>query len=112
MRERSARRRTLKAGSIELGNGGAIDCTIRNISATGACLTLASPIGVPDRFELVFRSDQSRRQCRVVWRSATQIGLAFEDAAPDSEADSFARLRVPPLLQPDVVRAPVLCSLS
>jgi hypothetical protein len=40
---------------------------------------VASPIGVPDQFELVFTSDHSRRQCRMVWRSATQIGVAFEN---------------------------------
>ena len=46
------RRRVLKAGSIEFG-GGAIDCTIRNISETGAALEVVSPLYIPDRFTLV-----------------------------------------------------------
>jgi hypothetical protein len=42
----AARHRILKAGTIEFG-GGAIDCTVRNISATGAALDIASPLGSP-----------------------------------------------------------------
>ena len=49
------RHRVLKAGSIEF-NGGVIDCTIRNVSDTGAALEVASPVGVPDSFWLVVRA--------------------------------------------------------
>jgi hypothetical protein len=37
------RRRVLKAGSISFG-GGAIDCTVRNISETGAALEVVTPL--------------------------------------------------------------------
>jgi hypothetical protein len=40
------RRRILKAASISFG-GGAIDCTIRNLSETGASLDVISPVGIP-----------------------------------------------------------------
>jgi hypothetical protein len=40
------RQRVLKAGKIEFG-GGAIDCTVRNISATGAALDVTSPLASP-----------------------------------------------------------------
>jgi hypothetical protein len=46
------RQRVLKAGKIEFG-GGAIDCTVRNISATGAALEVTSPLGIPEQFTLV-----------------------------------------------------------
>jgi hypothetical protein len=39
-----------------------------------------SPIGIPDQFELFLSADKSRRQCRVVWRSAYQIGVEFSHA--------------------------------
>jgi PilZ domain-containing protein len=79
----SKRQRTLKGGRIAFGYGAAIDCTIRNISSSGARLLVASPVGIPDQFELFILSEDSKRPCRVVWRSATQIGVAFGDAIPD-----------------------------
>ncbi len=40
------RHRVLKAGTIEF-NGGGIDCTLRNVSETGAALDVTSPVGIP-----------------------------------------------------------------
>jgi PilZ domain len=60
------RRRVLKAGSIMFG-GGAFDCTIRNISETGAALEVVTPLYIPDRFTLVVRTEQLKRPlpCRM-----------------------------------------------
>ena len=74
---RALRQRVLKAATIEFG-GGAIDCIIRNLSETGAALDVTSPIGIPDDFKLVQKSDQSIRRCRVVWRKKTRIGVMFK----------------------------------
>ena len=41
-----ASHRVLKAVSIEIG-GGAIDCTIRNISNSGAALNVKNPVAMP-----------------------------------------------------------------
>lgn len=71
------RHRVLKAGSIEF-NGGAIDCTVRNVSDTGAALEVASPAGVPESFWLVLQGDHTRRYCRVAWRTAKRVGVAFD----------------------------------
>jgi len=71
------RHRVLKAGSIEF-NGGVIDCTIRNVSDTGAAIEVASPVGVPDSFWLVVTGDHTRRHCRVAWRTDKRIGVAFD----------------------------------
>ena len=71
------RRRVLKAGSIEFG-GGAIDCTVRNLSETGAALEIVSPLYIPDRFTLVVRTDQLKRPCRIVWQTERRIGVAFD----------------------------------
>jgi hypothetical protein len=70
------RRRVLKVGSIELG-GGAIDCTVRNISETGAALEVVSPLYIPDRFTLVVPTEQLRRPCHIVWRKEKRIGVTF-----------------------------------
>jgi hypothetical protein len=72
----AARKRVLKSGTIEF-NGGAIDCTVRNISETGAALDVASPIGIPDNFKLVIASDGEQKPCHVVWRKESRIGVRF-----------------------------------
>lgn len=64
---KSPRRRLLKAGTIALTGGGAIDCTVRNISETGAALEVISPIGIPDKFALVIEA--KTLQCQVVRRT-------------------------------------------
>ena len=72
----TVRQRVLKRGTIEFG-GGAIDCTVRNISTTGAALEVTSPIGIPVRFTLVMEGN--RLPCRIVWRKERRIGIAFEE---------------------------------
>ncbi len=74
---KAQRVRVLKAGTIEFG-GGAIDCTVRNLSPTGAALEVASPIGIPQDFVLVIPADGSRHQSHVVWRKEKRIGVSFE----------------------------------
>jgi PilZ domain len=73
----AVRRRTLKAGTIEFGGGG-IDCTVRNISETGAALEVVSPLFIPDRFTLFVPSGQFKRPCHIVWRKEKRIGIAFD----------------------------------
>jgi hypothetical protein len=74
----SPRRRVLKAATIAFNGGAsAIDCSIRNISATGACLEVVSPIGVPNEFTLVTQDEAIVRPCQVAWKAAKRIGVAF-----------------------------------
>jgi PilZ domain-containing protein len=74
---RVPRHRTLKAATIEFG-GGAIDCTVRNLSSTGAALEVANQIGIPEKFTLVVPADGLHLACRVVWRKASRIGVTFD----------------------------------
>lgn len=76
-RRASPRRRVLKSGTLAFGGGG-IDCTVRNLSAAGARVDIASPIGLPDNFLLVIEADQFTRRCRPIWKTERQLGLAFE----------------------------------
>jgi hypothetical protein len=71
------RHRLLKPGTISLDKGGGIDCTVRNLSGTGACLEVASPLGIPDDFILTIGGDHEKRPCHVAWRSAKRIGVTF-----------------------------------
>ena len=78
--KRSApRMRTLLLGKILLEGGGVIDCTLRNRSATGARLKIASVVGVPDRFTLVIEPAGERRPVQVAWRKEGEIGVTFRD---------------------------------
>jgi hypothetical protein len=79
-RRAAPRRRTLLEGHIELAGGGAIDCTVRNMSEGGARLRVASVIGVPDAFVLSCGTDSRRRAARVTWRRETELGVAFSHA--------------------------------
>ena len=71
------RRRVLKAGSINF-DGAAIRCTIRNLSATGAALDVATPLSFPDCFKLVLDGESLDQPCHVVWRKGRRIGVAFD----------------------------------
>jgi PilZ domain len=72
------RRRQLKAGRISMDGGGTIDCTVRNLSDTGAALEVISPVGIPEQFTLVVEADNLKRPCRVVWRKEKRIGVHFQ----------------------------------
>ncbi|THD65388.1 MAG: PilZ domain-containing protein [Bradyrhizobium sp.] len=73
----ASRHRVLKAGTIEFG-GGAIDCTVRNLSNSGALLEVTSPVGIPDHFSLVFPAEGRLVPCQVVWRKEKRIGVRFD----------------------------------
>jgi hypothetical protein len=75
-RRDKARHRVLKAGTIEFG-GGAIDCTVRNFSDTGAALDVSSPVGIPEHFTLSIKADGAHLSCTVVWRKERRIGVRF-----------------------------------
>jgi len=76
-RRKILRHRTLKAGSITFNLDGGVDCRVRNLSGAGACLEVASQIGIPDDFVLVVEADHLRSPCHVIWRTATRLGVAF-----------------------------------
>ena len=74
----AGRARMLKSARIVFsGDTGSINCVVRNSSPTGACLDVASPIGIPESFDLVYDADHARLPCRVVWRKANRIGVQF-----------------------------------
>jgi hypothetical protein len=63
-----------------------IHCTVQNVTSGGACLKLANTYGVPDVFELTFEHGRTRRACRVTWRTANLLGVAFEGDAATAAA--------------------------
>jgi PilZ domain len=56
-----------------------IECVLRDISATGACISVEVPEVVPDYFFLKIEElgEQLSPKCRVRWRSGTVLGVEF-----------------------------------
>ena len=72
--------RAMLAGKIVFNNHGSVyDCSIRNLSATGAKIWVFNAATIPDAFELLIEAKALTRPARVVWRSAKEIGVRFAD---------------------------------
>ena len=79
-RRRLMRHRVFKFGSIGINRAGGIDCRVRNLSSSGACLEVASQVGIPDDFVLLIAHDHMKQPCHVVWRDANRMGVEFRAA--------------------------------
>lgn len=96
-KRKTTRRRVLKEGKIIFADGmRVIDCTIRDLSDTGARLLIANTVGVPETFHLFEKSSGMVYPASVAWRQSSAIGVKF-DGAPTSIHDPanrrFSRLR-------------------
>jgi hypothetical protein len=77
-RRATPRMRVLKSGKIIVAEKApAIPCTVRNVSAGGACLQMDNQFGIPEAFAIVI--DGVQHPCRVAWRSNVRMGVAFYD---------------------------------
>ena len=71
------RLRTYKGGRINFESGVGVDCLIRNLSESGACLDVDSTLIWGDKFQLVIKPENVTRNCHVVWRKPKKIGVRF-----------------------------------
>jgi hypothetical protein len=68
--------RISKAAKILVAsNAPVIECLLIDYSAGGACLQLQKCVDLPPRFEVVYGT--TRKRCRLVWKRAMRIGVAF-----------------------------------
>ena len=92
-RRRSTRSRSLLGARIVFNNrASTLDCTVRNISEQGARLVLGAAVAVPDEFDLVISQKERTHRCRIAWRTANEIGVAFRDA-PDDPSDTAQKIK-------------------
>jgi hypothetical protein len=77
-KRRHARARSDAAGALIWNSGqDCIACVVVNVSDTGACLRVASTVGIPEEFHLTV--DDGRMQlCRVAWRTTHRLGVSYE----------------------------------
>jgi PilZ domain len=70
--------------ALDLGDGAAsTTCEVIDISQGGARLRplMCTPKMLPERFVLLLSAcGRVRRSCRVIWRSARELGVQFPDA--------------------------------
>jgi PilZ domain len=77
-RRHGQRLRTLRAGKILFNNKrSVVDCMVRNLSRHGACLMVASVVGIPPAFELLIEGEPASRACNIVWHAPNKIGIEF-----------------------------------
>lgn len=73
------RHRTLKPALIVFNDGrSTIECTVRNLSESGAQLKVESLIGIPDEFVLKLKEGAPAR-AKVAWKRGTTVGIRFLD---------------------------------
>jgi hypothetical protein len=80
-KRRAPRRRVLK-GALAAYNDRhcTIECTVRDISASGARIQSNGTLNIPDTFELIIEIDGIEADCQVVWRKGHDIGVRFVGA--------------------------------
>ena len=72
-------------------NASTIDCTVKNISASGAKIEMSSAVSVPSEFDLDVPQKGRIYRARLMWRDASSLGVQFVDRSADTEQlDSHA----------------------
>ncbi len=76
-RRKSPRKATIRGGTIVYGTDRrTMYCVLLDVSDGGAKLVAADVFTCPDRFSLEF-ADQPARDCEVVWRQHSHVGVKF-----------------------------------
>jgi PilZ domain len=74
----SNRARVLKGAKIiSFNHMLVLDCTVRDLSVTGAKLMCADPLSVANTFRLMLPAENSIQDARVVWRREGMLGIEF-----------------------------------
>jgi len=78
-KKREARKSLQQPGWISLEGGFAVrPCVVRDMSSSGAKITIDDPNTLPGKLRLAFSRDaRTGRNCEVVWRRGTSAGIKF-----------------------------------
>lgn len=74
---RAHRNRTLKAAKAVLTDWTTIDCTIRDMSESGARLVFGDAFTLPKDFRLLIVMTNVIRPVRLLWQRGLTVGVAF-----------------------------------
>jgi hypothetical protein len=74
------RHRIATAGRLVLPDDRLVDCTVHDISETGAMLFIETEEAAPPEFVLEIQGNMTvTRRCAKVWQEGTTIGVSFPD---------------------------------
>ncbi len=80
------RMRTLKRAKVIFNNGySTFDCIVRNLSATGALLTIDESAHLPKEFMIVVGDGMDPRPAKLVYRRGLFAGIRFRDIPDEME---------------------------
>lgn len=81
------RTKTLKRAKVFFNNmSSTFDCIVRNISASGALLTLDETAHLPREFDVRIGEEKGLRPARLVYRRGALAGIRFLDVSAQEEA--------------------------
>jgi len=97
---REIRQRTFLKGRIIFNKGASsMDCLVRDMSPSGARLSLSETTTLPDAFELYIPQKDKTYRSTLAWRRLDSIGVTFQEeatpapvAAPVDDAASLVAL--------------------
>lgn len=93
---RESRKTTLMAGRIvHEDRVTVVDCTILDISPSGARIRFPHGRTIPPHFHLINVRDRTAHDTKIVWRNAEQAGVHFEESylLSGSMPDHLSHLR-------------------
>lgn len=78
----SNRVRSFLRGEAVHSNGSSrTECTVRDLSDTGARVEIPTSVTLPEYFEIVIPLKNITRRARIVWRHGGEIGILFANEA-------------------------------
>jgi hypothetical protein len=82
-RRPKTRKPVLLTGIIAYAEGAhSFDCTLRNVSETGARIGVGKNVTVPSDFHLINMRDRVAYDAKLVWNKGSEIGVTFKNATP------------------------------
>jgi hypothetical protein len=88
------RLKTLLSGRC-VHEAGSYDCSVLNVSLSGARLSFGSAVALPDRFTLHISGKGNSQVATVAWRRGLEVGVSFDQPAA-AATEAPASLRVEP----------------
>jgi hypothetical protein len=75
-RREHERRASDESARIVFDDDHTMECTVRDLSDSGACVEVSNTLLIPSMFKLVLSGGEIR-SCRVAWRTRNSIGAKF-----------------------------------
>ena len=95
------RMRVLKRAKVVFNGGfSTIDCIVRNISSTGALLTVDEAVHLPKQFQILIGEGEEERPAKLVYRRSMFAGIRFLDIPSEDDVGPVgvaARTRLEPV---------------